>query len=80
MQKKRKLVFKNMLLEKAGWQFFDSEDGTANIQLKANVKLTKKQIDDCEENFEKIKNGFVNFLHLVENGKPFIVLEAKVET
>ena len=80
MQKKRKLVFKNMLLEKAGWQFFDSEDGTANIQLKANVKLTKKQIDDCGENFEKIKNGFVNFLHLVENGKPFIVLEAKVET
>lgn len=69
----------NKLLEEAGWRFFDSEDGPANIQLEANVKLTKKQIDDCGDNFEKIKNGFVDFLLLDENGKPFIVLEAKSE-
>ena len=43
----------NKLLEEAGWRFFDSEEGSANIQLEANVKLTKKQIDDCGENFEK---------------------------
>lgn len=69
----------NKLLEEAGWRFFDNENGPANIQLEANVKLTKKQIDDCGENFEKIKNGFVDFLLLDENGKPFIVLEAKSE-
>ena len=69
----------NKMLEDAGWRFFDCEEGPANIQLEANVKLTKKQIDDCGENFEKIKNGFVDFLLLDENGKPFIVLEAKSE-
>ena len=47
----------NKLLEEAGWRFFDNENSPANIQLEANVKLTKKQIDDCGENFEKIKNG-----------------------
>ena len=31
----------NKLLEDAGWRFFDSADGPANIQLEANVKLTK---------------------------------------
>lgn len=69
----------NKLLEAAGWRFFDNEDGPANIQLEANVKITKKRIDECGENFEKIKNGFVDFLLLDENGKPFIVLEAKSE-
>ena len=69
----------NKLLEEAGWRFFDDDDGPANIQLEANVKITKKQIDEYGENFEKAKNGFVDFLLLDENGKPFIVLEAKSE-
>lgn len=69
----------NKLLEAAGWRFFDDENGPANIQLEANVKLTKRQMDEYGQNFEKIKNGFVDFLLLDENGKPFIVLEAKSE-
>ena len=69
----------NKLLEEAGWRFFDNEEGSANIQLEANVKITKKQIEDYGENFEKIKNGFIDFLLLDDNGKPFIVLEAKSE-
>ena len=69
----------NKLLEEAGWRFFDSEDGPANIQLEANAKITKKQMDDCGENFEKVKNGFIDFLLLDGEGKPFIVLEAKSE-
>ncbi len=36
----------NKLLEAAGWRFFDTDEGPANIQLEANVKITKKQIDD----------------------------------
>ncbi len=69
----------NKLLEAAGWRFFDDENGPANIQFEANVKLTQKQVDEYGENFEKTKNGFVDFLLLDENGKPFIVLEAKSE-
>lgn len=69
----------NKLLEAAGWRFFDSDDGPANIQVEANVKITKKQFKDFGENFEKISNGFIDFLLLDERGKPFIVLEAKSE-
>lgn len=69
----------NKLLEAAGWRFFDDENGPANIQLEANVKLTMKQIDEYGDNFEKVKNGFVDFLLLDEDGKPLIVLEAKSE-
>ena len=67
------------LLEESGWRFFDNEEGPANIQLEANVKITKKQIEDYGDNFEKVKNGFIDFLLLDDNGKPFIVLEAKSE-
>ncbi|MBQ6419810.1 MAG: DEAD/DEAH box helicase family protein [Clostridia bacterium] len=69
----------NKLLEAAGWRFLDDENGPANIQLEANVKITKKQIDEYGEDFEKVKNGFIDFLLLDEEGKPFIVLEAKSE-
>ena len=69
----------NKLLEAAGWRFFDDENVSANIQVEANVKITKKQFDDFGENFEKVKNGFIDFLLLDEQGKPFIVLEAKSE-
>ena len=69
----------NKLLEAAGWRFFDDDNGPANIQLEANVKLTKKRMDEYGDNFEKAKNGFVDFLLLDENSKPFIVLEAKSE-
>ena len=69
----------NKLLEEAGWRFFDNEVGPANIQLEANVKLKKSQLDALGENFEKASNGFIDFLLLDENGKPFIVLEAKSE-
>ena len=69
----------NKMLEAAGWRFFDNDKGPANIQLEANVKITKKLIDEYGENFEKVKNGFVDFLLLDETGKPFIVLEAKSE-
>ena len=69
----------NKLLEAAGWRFFDDKNGPANIILEANVKLTRKQLDEYGENFEKAKNGFVDFLLLDESSKPFIVLEAKSE-
>ncbi len=42
----------NKLLEEAGWSFFDSDNGKANISLESNVKF-----DDLGENFEKAKDN-----------------------
>lgn len=69
----------NHLLEEAGWRFFDNENGPANIQLESNVKMSKADLTGLGENFDKVKNGFVDFLLLDDKGKPFIVLEAKAE-
>ena len=56
----------NRLLEEAGWRFFDDEDGNANIVLEPNVKITQMQVSGLGENFEKTKNGFIDFLLLDE--------------
>lgn len=69
----------NKLLEEANWRFFDDENGYANVQVEPNVKMTKSQVDSLGENFDKTKNGFVDFLLLNNDGKPFAVLEAKSE-
>lgn len=69
----------NKLLEEAGWRFFDEDGKPANIQVEPNVKMYKKQVDGMGENFDKVKNGFIDFLLLDDDGHPFIVLEAKSE-
>ncbi len=69
----------NELLKEAGWRFFDEGKNPANVVVELNVKMTGKQVNDLGEDFDKTKNGFVDFLLLDENGKPFIVLEAKSE-
>lgn len=69
----------NDLLRESGWRFFDEDGKSANIQVEPNVKMTQKQVDNMGEDFNKIKNGFVDFLLLDDNGHPFIVLEAKSE-
>lgn len=69
----------NRLLEEAGWRFFDSENGPANVVLEPNVKLKSSDIEALGEDFEKPANGFIDFLLLDQNGKPLIVLEAKSE-
>ncbi len=67
----------NKLLEKAGWRFFDSQDGKANIQLEPNVKITQKDMDSQGDDFEKTKNGYVDYLLMDEEGFSLVVLEAK---
>ena len=69
----------NRLLEEAGWRFFDEPGKPANVQVEPNVKMTKSRFDSLGEDFDKTKNGFVDFLLLDERGYPFIVLEAKSE-
>jgi type I restriction enzyme R subunit len=69
----------NKLLREAGWIFFDSEEGPANIQLEPNVKIKENDIDEFGKDFQKTSNGYVDFLLLDEHKFPFIVLEAKSE-
>ena len=78
MQKEAKARIKiNKLLEDAGWRFFDDQNGIANIVLENNVKMTQEDMDAFGNDFEKTKQGFIDFLLLDEEGFPFIVLEAK---
>ncbi|MEJ5286919.1 MAG: DEAD/DEAH box helicase family protein [Bacteroidota bacterium] len=69
----------NKLLEEAGWKFFDDEKGTANVMLETNVKFTPQMMDELGEDFENVKQGFVDYLLLGKDGKPLAVLEAKRE-
>ena len=69
----------NDLLRRAGWRFFDDENGPANITLETHVKLKKKTLDDLGNDFEKTAGGFVDYLLLDERCFPIAVLEAKSE-
>lgn len=69
----------NKLLEDAGWRFFDSHEGKATIILENNIKITESILNDMGEDFDKVKNGYIDFLLLDEKGFPFIILEAKAE-
>ena len=79
-QKEAKARIKiNKLLEEAGWRFEDSKGGPANILLENNTKITNHELNDYGEDYEKINNGFIDFLLLDSRGFPFVVLEAKSE-
>ncbi len=69
----------NKLLEEAGWRFFDTEEGRANVLLENNVKITEQKLNEFGENFESTSNGYIDFLLLDENNYPIVVLEAKSE-
>ena len=70
----------NNLLEAAGWRFFDTAAGKANIALEQNVKLTQSQVDAMGSDFETTSQGFIDFLLLDEKSFPLVVLEAKAES
>ncbi|MEQ9148633.1 MAG: DEAD/DEAH box helicase family protein [Cytophagales bacterium] len=70
----------NQLLEEAGWRFFDNEKGKANILLENHVKISQKEIDAWGSDYEKTKNGALDFLLVDSNNKPICVLEAKKES
>ena len=69
----------NKLLEEAGWQFFDTDKGKANILLENHVKITQQEVDAWGNDFEKTKSGSLDFLLVDTNNKPICVLEAKKE-
>jgi type I restriction enzyme R subunit len=69
----------NKLLESAGWRFLPNGNTPANIALEHNVTIKPADLDSLGDDFEKTKNGFIDFLLLDAKGFPFIVLEAKAE-
>lgn len=70
-QKEAKARIKiNKLLEGAGWRFFDADDGPANTALEHHTKISTTQLNELGENFEKAKNGFLDFLLLDGRGFP----------
>ena len=68
------------MLEVAGWRFFDTAVGKANIALEQNVKLTQPQVDAMGNDFETTSQGFTDFLLLDDKSFPLVVLEAKAES
>lgn len=69
----------NKLLEEAGWRLVDTETGAANVVVEARAKGAKVDLDSLGSDFEKTKDGFIDFLLLDEKGFPLVVLEAKRE-
>lgn len=69
----------NKLLEEAGWRFFDSTEGKANILLENHVKITVQEADAWGNDYEKTKSGALDFFLVDDNNKPICVLEAKKE-
>ena len=67
----------NRLLEEAGWRFFPQGDKPANVRLEAHVSIKPGELDALGDDFEKTKNGFIDFLLLDSEGFPLVVLEAK---
>lgn len=64
----------NKLLEKSGWRFEDNEEGEANISLEPGVK-----IHELGDDFEKVSDGYIDYLLLDKDKRPLVVLEAKRE-
>lgn len=69
----------NRLLEASGWRFFADGGKPANICLELGTAITEIDLDEMGEDFERTRNGFIDFLLLNEKGFPYIVLEAKSE-
>lgn len=70
----------NHLLESAGWRFFDSIAGKANIALEPNVKLSQNQIDALGNDFEPSSNGNWHYSWDLNQGKLIPRMEAKIKT
>ena len=67
----------NRLLEEAGWRFFPEGDKPANVRLEQHVEIKAGELEALGEDFEKTRDGFIDFLLLDSKGFPLVVLEAK---
>lgn len=62
----------NKMLEESGWLLLSNKSKKANVEFEKNIDL--KGVGD---DFEKIEQGFIDYLLLDKNDFPLCVLEAK---
>lgn len=62
----------NKMLEESGWLLLNNNSKKANVEFEKNIDL--KGVGD---DFEKIEQGFIDYLLLDKNDFPLCVLEAK---
>lgn len=71
----------NKLLEESDWRLVDADGKRANIDVETRLNPDESiNIQDAGEDFENIKEGFIDYLLLDDNQKPIAVLEAKRES
>jgi len=69
----------NKLLEDAGWRFFDSDKGKANISLEHRTKKIKLDNESLGADLENAPDGFIDYLLLNDSNRPIALVEAKRE-
>jgi len=67
----------NQLLSEAGWRFFDSPKGPANILLENFVKISQHDIDEWGNDYEKIKGGSLDFYYSIAIANLFVFSKQK---
>ncbi len=70
----------NNKLEKAGWRFFATKEGPANISLELKTKMEINNVNDLEnidESYTNSRMGFADYILKDEYNRPLVVLEAK---
>lgn len=70
----------NNKLEKAGWRFFATKEGPANISLELKTKIEIKNPNDLnniDESYTNSRMGFADYILKDEYNRPLLVLEAK---
>ena len=70
----------NKKLTEAGWRFFPTDEGPANISLELGIKIEKptaQEIENIDENYTNKREGFADYILKDEYNRPLVVLEAK---
>lgn len=71
----------NKLLEESGWRLVDTDGKRANVDVETRLNPDESiNIHNAGEDFENVKEGFIDYLLLDDNQKPIAVLEAKRES
>jgi type I restriction enzyme R subunit len=70
----------NKKLELSGWRFFEDDNKPASIICEHRITKKKYKQDELGNDFEKIENGFVDYLLLNTDKRPVALVEAKRES
>jgi type I restriction enzyme R subunit len=70
----------NKLLEQAGWRFFEEDSKSANISCEHRITKKKYNVNDLGNDFDKVENGFIDYLLLNTDKRPIALVEAKKES